>query len=193
MAAEREPALAAELAPRADDQIAFRAARLLLLFSVLAASTLKRPLDIERLAYYDFFSASPFLLFETETNAGKTIQRAGFSSYDLSYQSSGHRWVTRRSRLQNDLAYLLSRGLVEATTNDRRVVYRATPAGLELGDQLESLYADAYRESARLVIERLDRSSDSVLAQDARRRLTDDQKLLDLYTLEDDSPLRANA
>jgi len=177
-----EHPLLAELRVRPDDLTVQRAARLLLLLQVASLVKVKRPLDLERLSYYDFFAANPFALFEPDDSEAKEILLAGFSSYDLSYQSSGHRFITRRARLQADLAFLVARALVAAGAGEKRVVYALTEDGITMAKQLASLYAQAYRSSARHVVARLDRLSDAALAREARSRLEATGQLIDLYT-----------
>jgi hypothetical protein len=170
-----------ELRTRPEDLTTQRCARLLLLLEIADGLELKKPLDLERLSYYDFFSANPFALFDSDEPEARAIVLAGFTADDLSYQSSGHRFVTRRARLQMDLAYLLARGLVAVTGESRRVVHRITPAGAEVSAQLTSLYAQSFRVSSHQVLSRLDRLSDAALAGEARRRLEATGQLVDLY------------
>jgi hypothetical protein len=54
--------------------------------------------------------------------ARQEVSLAGFSSYDLSYQSSGHRYANRRGRLRNDLAMLVGYGAATASVEGQRVV-----------------------------------------------------------------------
>lgn len=169
------------LVQRPDDLLTFRVARLMLLIDVAAKLSLKKPLDIERLGFYDFFSANPFLVVGDDDQAWRGLALTGFSSYDLSYQSSGHRFANRRARLRNDLAMLIAYGAAAATVEGNRVVYRITARGRELVGELKSLYADAYRLSAELVIGRLDRLADKRLREDAKRWLNDERLLIDLY------------
>jgi hypothetical protein len=153
----------------------------LLLLEVAASLNLHRPLDIERLSYCDFFAANPFALFAAGEEAAKAILLAGFSSDDLSYQSSGHRFVTRRGRLQADLAFLVARGLVSTNVGTRRVTYGLTDRGTDVAVRFVSLYSHSYRASARHVLLRLDRFSDAALAKEARTRLEATGQLIDLY------------
>src|SRR5689334_7835200 len=83
---------------RPDDLLLFRVARLMLLLDVAATLNLRKPVDIERLGLYDFFAANPFLVVGEDDAARQEVSLAGFSSYDLSYQSSGHRYANRRAR-----------------------------------------------------------------------------------------------
>jgi hypothetical protein len=171
---------------RPDDLLTFRVARLALLLAVAATLKLKKPIDIERLGFYDFFSANPFLVLSDEDDeARREIAFAGFSSFDLSYQSSGHRFANRRARLRNDLAMLIGYGMAEPAVEGQRVVYRVTDEGQTVVDELRSLYADAYRQSATLVIGRLDRLADARLRDQAKRWLNDERQLIDLYDLAD--------
>lgn len=176
------------LAQRPDDLLTFRIARLLLLLDVVAALELKKPLDIERLGFYDFFAANPFLVLGDDEAARREVALAGFSSSDLSYQSSGHRFANRRARLRNDLAMLIAYGLAVAAVEGQRVVYRISERGKGLVDELHSLYATAYRSSAELIVGRLDRLSDKRLREDAKRWLNDERLLIDLYDIDDGIP-----
>jgi hypothetical protein len=173
-----------ELPLRPEDLTVQRVARLLLLLDVAARLDLKKAMDIERLSYYDFFTANPFALFSAQEDAAKAILLAGFTSNDLSYQSSGHRFVTRRGRLQADLAFLVARALVNPTVGDRRVVYALTDQGTQLAQEFVSLYSHAYRASAGHVLRFLDRLSDSALVREARTRLEATAQLIDLYGVE---------
>lgn len=170
-----------ELPLRPEDLTAQRCARLLLLLESARELSLRKPLDVERLSYYDFFSANPFALFSPEQRESKEILLAGFTSDDLSYQSSGHRFVTRRARLQADMAYLVARRLAEPHAESRRVVYRITTSGTEIAARFTSLYAQSYRVSAIHVLRRLDRLSDAALTREARERLEATGQLVDLY------------
>ena len=46
-----------------EDEDIFNASRLLILFDVLNKSAKYKSVGIERIPYYDFFSANPFLIF----------------------------------------------------------------------------------------------------------------------------------
>ena len=166
---------------RPDDLLMFRVARLMLLLDVAATLNLRKPVDIERLGLYDFFAANPFLVVANDEDARQEVSLAGFSSYDLSYQSSGHRYANRRARLRNDLAMLVGYGAATALVEGQRVVYRVTDRGHELASELSTLYAIAYRRSAELILSRLDRLSDKRLRTDATRWLNDERLLIDLY------------
>lgn len=154
---------------------------MLLLLDIASGLNLKKPLDVERLSYYDFFAANPFALFSSDETAAKEILLAGFTSNDLSYQSSGHRFVTRRGRLQSDIVFLVARALVSVTVDEHRVVYGLTQQGATTASGFASLYAHAYRTSALHVLTRLDRLSDAALIKEARARLEATGQLIDLY------------
>lgn len=175
---------------RPDDLLIFRVGRLLLLLDVLALLRLRKPVDIERLGLYDFFAANPFLVVGGEDPQRREVSLSGFSSYDLSYQSSGHRFANRRKRLRNDLAVLVAYGAATASVEGQRVVYSATDRGRELASSLTTLYASAYRRSAEIVVARLDRLSDKRLRNDAKNWLNDERLLIDLY---DDEPFEGAA
>ena len=172
---------------RPDDLQIFRMARLVVLLDVAHDLTVKKPMDVERLGFYDFFVANPFLVVQQDEEAEHSLKFAGFSSYDLSYQSSGHRFSNRRARLQHDLAGLVSRGAVKPSVVNGRITYGITDAGQDLAVRFASLYAEAYRRSANLILRRLDKMSDRALRSSARDWLSDDRFLIDLYDVETES------
>jgi hypothetical protein len=93
----------------------FRLARLALLLELAPQLPNHKPLDIERLGYYDFFAANPFLIVEVEDPLRRDLILAGFDSRNLSYQSSAQRFTSRRARLQHDLAMLVAPSLDSCT------------------------------------------------------------------------------
>ncbi len=143
----------------------------------------KPGLDIERVSFYDFFAANPFLL-PPNNRAHSAFSLAGFAESNLSYQSSGQRFANARARLQFDLAVLVARGVVVASVTNKRVTYSATEVGTTIAGQLHSLYARAYSESATLVARLLDRLSDSSLRKSARQWLRAEALMIDLYETE---------
>lgn len=166
---------------RPDNLTTFRLARLALLLDVVPGLPNRKPLDVERLGYYDFFADNPFLVFGEKHPLRKQLVLAGFDSRNLSYQSSAQRFTNRRARLQHDLALLVARGLVGVATEQRHVVYSLTEDGHAVADDLGSMYAAAYRRSAELVGRELNRLSDAALRQRAKEWLAADELLIDLY------------
>lgn len=170
---------ATPLSMRPDELRTFRLGRLLLLLEVAGELRLHRALDIERLGYYDFFADNPFLVV-ADPRSRNRLALAGFAPSDLSYQSSAHRFETRRSELKQDLSMLLAYGVAEATIGGRRIVYGLSPRGLGLVARLTSLYAKAFRTSARIVVKELDKVADRPLSQQAHRWLASPD-LIDLF------------
>jgi hypothetical protein len=140
----------------------FRLGRLLVLLSTASEAKAARPLDLERLGYYDFFAANPFLVFGGDDERRELVL-AGFDSRNLSYQSSAQRFTNRRSRLQYDLALLVAYGLVRPEVVAKRVAYGLTDDGAKFADRFESLYARSYRKSAQMIVARLNRLTDARL------------------------------
>jgi hypothetical protein len=68
------------------------------------------------------------------------------------------------------LALLVAYGLV-APAVDKRVLYTATPSGLDLAERFTAVYARSYRLSAEILVRRLSRLSDKRL-RDAVRTWT---------------------
>lgn len=161
-----------------EDHPRFRLAQLLLLLrspSLRLANS-----HIERLAYYDFFSANPHLLISPEEPEHGRLLMAGFDPQALSNASPGHRFSSRRQRLQHDLSHLLAYGLVRVQRIPGHVVYGLTESGSELAGAFTALYARSYAISADTVIKRLQKLSDSRLRDQARQWLRAPDTLLDL-------------
>jgi hypothetical protein len=158
----------------------FRQGRLLLVFSALDPSKPAQRPDLERLSYYDFFAANPFLV-PTDAPTKALLTHAGFEASNLSYQSSSQRFTNNRSRLQFDLAILVALGLVAPELHDRRVTYGATAAGKTVAASFRSLYASAFLDSSALIVDRLKRMSDTALRRDAGQWLRAEALMIDLY------------
>jgi DNA-binding transcriptional ArsR family regulator len=176
-----EPEAVRAAATRPDDLLYGRLARLVLLLAEAPSQPYRKPADIERLGTYDFFSDNPHLLFDEDSEERRALLIAGFDPRTLSYHSSSQRFTNRRGRMQHDLAQLLARGLICARPDANRVVYSLTDAGEHLAAQFESAYADAYRTSARLVANALNRLSDSRLRTRVAAVLEARPFVIDLY------------
>jgi hypothetical protein len=177
-------ALLDRLPVRPDGLDEFRMARLLLLLRVTERLNPKKQLDIERLGFYDFFSANPFLVIRDDEAARRKVTLAGFDARSLSYQSSGHRFTNRRARMQYDLSRLVAHGLVEVGTSAGRVTFALADNGRSQSDAYRSLYSRAYRRSAEVIVARLDKLSDRRLHEQARNWLQARPFLIDLYDFE---------
>ena len=145
-----------------EDHHVFRVAQLTLLLEVAWAESVDVR-TVDRLGFYDFFPANPFVVTAGDGPRDAadrlTLRLAGFSDRQLSYASTGQRFASRRRRLQHDLSLLIAYGLVAIETNG----YRLTPAGRTLAAELNSVYADSYRAAAQVVLRRLKRLSDRQL------------------------------
>ncbi|HEU4976299.1 MAG TPA: ABC-three component system middle component 2 [Baekduia sp.] len=135
---------------------------------------------LDRLAYYDFFADAPFLVFGDDTAQRRQLVLAGFSKTNLSYHSAAQRFANRRARLQHDLSLLAARGLIAPRQASGRVTWVTTDDGTRVAGQLRSMYALAFRESAALVVTKLNKLSDGALERDARRWLKAEPFLIDL-------------
>ncbi len=166
---------------RPDDLFEFRLGRLLLLLEVIPELPYRKPLDVERISFYDFFADNPFLIFGRDTPEHAELVLTGFDSRNLSYQSSAQRFSSRRERLQHDLATLLAYGLVEAKPEERRIAYELTTTGRHGAEALRSFYAQSYRRSAQVVGRELNRLSDKALQEETRGWLRADDLLIDLF------------
>lgn len=165
-----------------EDRPVFRLAQLALLLAVASEEAVDVP-TIDRLGYLDFFSANPFLAVQGDSTRDEReradLRLAGFTKRLISYASSGQRFVSRRRRLQHDLALLVGYGVAEVGSNG----YGLTSRGQSIVPRLTSVYAEAYRVSARIVLRRLGRMSDAQLRRSAETWL--DSNLLILDFLDD--------
>jgi hypothetical protein len=166
---------------RPDDLLEFRLGRLLILFDALPELTSAKPLHLERLGYYDFFADSPFLILDSNDPLRRRLLLEGFSERSLSYHSSAQRFTNRRARLRHDLALLASRGLVGVATEGRHVTFSLTDGGREAAERLKTLYANAFRSSAEIVVRNLNRLSDKKLTERAKEWLRAEPFLVDIY------------
>jgi hypothetical protein len=158
----------------------FRLGQLLLLLATIDSASAGST-SIDRLGYYDFFAANPFLVVEPRTRDGRRLLASGFDYLNLDYQSSSQRFANRRGRLQHDLALLTAYGLIVVGSADGRVGYELTSSGRDAAMSFRALYADAYRASAAVVVGHLRRLSDAKLRVKAAGWLRADSLLIDLY------------
>jgi hypothetical protein len=141
---EPEHALSAAVPSGPEDRSVFRLAQLTLLLQVTTEEG--APVrTVDRLGFYDFFSANPFVVVSGDDDRDVAdrlaLRLAGFSNRQLSYASTGQRFVSRRRRLQHDLSLLVAYGLaaVDSTgyvlTSSGRELRRWTRFGLCRGVQ----------------------------------------------------------
>jgi hypothetical protein len=170
----------APLTTNPEDIAAFRMGQLLVLLDTIAEQDLEPP-TLERLGYYDFFSANPFTLFAGDSREHRVLRLAGLSPKALSYTSSSHRWTTRRQRLENDLALMVAHGLAKRVPARGRIAYASSETGRHIVEHLFSLHGAAYRRSAELVLARLRKLSDPQLVAVAQERFKQPLFSLDIY------------
>lgn len=163
-----------------DGQVSFRAAQLLLGFSIAARLSVEMP-TTDRVATYDFFTANPFAVLSSDEPVDRRdslrLELVGYTRGQLSYASLGHRFVSRRERIRADLSYLVARGLVAIGDES----FAITKAGERVAEQLESAYADAYRLAAEIVLVRLNRLNDRELREASARWAGTHWLMLDLF------------
>lgn len=162
-----------------EDVSAFRCARMLVLFAV-AFRDGRQISSIDRLALYDFFADSPWVVIHgdrrVDVNDRRELTVAGFSKTQLSYASTGARFASRRQRVQVDLAQLVAFGLVSISGAH----YSATELGMSVAERMHSAYADAYRTSAGIILRRLHALPMGRLQSAAEQWLGQSWLLLDL-------------
>ena len=162
-----------------ENSATFRMGRLLLLLGVARHDG--RTIDsIDRLAYYEFFADNPWVILgddpPSDAKDRDSLRLAGFAQTQLSYASTGHRFVSRRERIRGDLAQLIAFGLVRLAGTR----FSMTENGEQLVANMQSSYADAYRSSASIVLRRLVRLSNKRLEADVEEWLGHSWLLVDL-------------
>lgn len=171
-------------APRRPENLReFRLARLLILLESVPEIATAKPLHLERLGYYDFFTDNPFLVLEDEPKLRTRLLLAGFSERSLSYNSAAQRFTNRRARLQHDLALLVARALVHVVPSDRHITFALTEDGRRSASELQTFYARGLRASAEIVVRKLNRLGDRKLPERAREWLRAEPFLIDLYDM----------
>ena len=168
-----------------EEHVLFRLAQLVLLLRVVDRP--ERPgVGLERLGYYDFFAANPFIVVPAHNVEERAeLHLAGFDERQLSYASTGPRFANRRRRLQHDVALLTAYDLAQLGAHG----WVLTPRGAAVADQLTALYAQQYMMAAELVVRHLSRLSDTALAGQAGQWLRNPGLLLDLYGAAEDEEL----
>lgn len=162
-----------------EERTVFRVSQLCLLLAATDDTSAKLT-SLDRLAYFDFFAANPFVVLDGESPQRDardrlTLRLAGFADRQLNYGTVGHRFTTRRKRIQYDFALLLSRGLAQVSS-DR---YAITDSGKQFANALETVYADAYRTAATIVLKRLGSLSETRLRTKAEKLLGTSWLLID--------------
>ena len=158
----------------------FRLAQMLLLFDV-AHRTGRKVASVDRLGYYEILADNPFVVVEGTTKRDNedrlTLELAGFVSDQLAYASAGHRFASRRRRVQHDLSRLIAYGLVGLGADG----YEISENGSTVASEFRSVYADAYRVSAEIILRRLSALSATALEDAVRKWLGESWLLIDLF------------
>ncbi len=164
-----------------EDDLLFNSSRLLILFEVLDELKFSDGIDMERLSYYDFFAANPFLIFEKDDPVYFELELIGFESNKLEYLSTAQLYRTKRASIKQYLAYLVCKNLIKLENIDGRIVFKITELGLDMSKGLISLYALAYRASLSIVVQKLKKYSDKKLWENASIWLESKTFQIDLY------------
>ena len=168
-----------------EDAIVFNSSRLLLLFEVLNELKVKNGLDLERLCYYDFFSANPFLIITKEDPLHLEIEVEGFEPNKLEYVSTAQRYSTKRVSIKQYLSLLLSKGLITVVNKNGKLLYEITQLGIETSKKINTLYAFAYKKSVSCIVKKLKEYSDKQLGEKASEWLEAKSFQVDLYDMVD--------
>jgi len=87
--------------------------------------------------------------------------------------------LVRRQLIQDGLALMRSRDLLDRRFSSRGITYRATKAGRHVADQFESDYAQLLRDRARWVIDNFGGLSDRQLSESLKEHIGDwDEELV---------------
>lgn len=166
-----------------EDAILFNSSRLLLLFKTLTEFKGMPSIGLERLSYYDFFSANPFLIVTKDDPTWVELEIEGFEPNKLEYVSTPQRFRTKRESMRQYLSLLLSKGLIKVNNQSGEILYSITSKGIETAERINSLYAMAYRKSAYIVINKLKDFSDKKLWENAAEWLEAKSFRVDLYDM----------
>lgn len=164
-----------------EERTLFRVAQLCILLSKAEESNTKLT-NLDRMAYFDFFAANPFVVLDGESvekdnHDRLTLRLLGFSDRQLNYGAVGHRFVTRRKRIQHDFAFLVARGLAQLLPDG----YAITERGVKLATSLTTVYAEAYRTAASIVFRRFGKLSEKKLRAKAEKLLGAPWLLIDFF------------
>jgi hypothetical protein len=164
-----------------EDDLLFNSARLLLFFEVFNRIKPLDGIDLERLCYYDFFAANPFVITEKNDPCWLELELEGFDPCKLEYLSTAQRYRTKRESIKQYLALLLAKDLIYLENTDGKLLYQITPKGIEAAHKLSSMYAINYRKSVKFIVRELKRYKDSALWENASRWLEAKSFQIDLY------------
>lgn len=164
-----------------EDDSLFNSTRLLIFFEVFNKIKPLEGIDLERLCYYDFFAANPFIITEKNDPLWLELELEGFDPCKLEYLSTAQRYRTKRESIKQYLALLLAKGLISIENTEGKLLYQITPKGLGVSCQLSSMYAIAYRRSVKFIVRELKRYKDSELWENASRWLEAKSFQIDLY------------
>lgn len=156
-----------------EDEVPFRLAQLLLLLDAVAAQDANGA-TLERIGYYDFLSANPFLVVPSEGRDASLLRLAGFDPQVLAYASSSQRFTSRRERIQHDLALLVAYGCCRIRSRNGSLTYSITEAGQHLGGRFTATYATSFTTAAGIVVRQLRKLSDTRLREQTARWLRPD-------------------
>ena len=170
-----------KIAFRPEDDALFNSTRLLIFFEIYNKIRPLDGIDLERLCYYDFFAANPFIITEKNDPLWLELELEGFDSCKLEYLSTAQRYRTKRESIKQYLALLLAKGLISVENTEGKLLYQITPKGLGISCQLSSMYAIAYRRSVKFIVRELKRYKDSELWENASRWLEAKTFQIDLY------------
>lgn len=166
-----------------EDATLFNSSRLLLFFDVLHQLKLKQGIDLERLCYFDFFAANPYLVVAEGDPLRLDFEINGFEPNKLEYASSSQRFNTKRESIKQYLSLLLCKGLICVKNEDAKLLYEITQHGIDAASQINSMYAIAYRKSAFCIIEKLKDYSDQKLWESASKWLESKSFRVDLFDM----------
>jgi len=169
-----------------EDDAIFNSSRLLLFFEVLHKLKPNQGIDLERVCYYDFFAANPFLIVGKDDPLRLELELEGFEPNKLEYISTAQRFRTKRGFMKQYFSLLLSKGLISVENQDGKILYKITSRGIDIASKITSMYAIAYRKSVTFVVKKLKDYSDKRLWEEASLWLEAKSFQVDLYDMVED-------
>ena len=178
------PNWSAKMLFTAEDAIVFNSARILLLLNVLEK---RKDVDLEKLNYYDFFSANPFHMISKEEPEYLSLELVGMKSFTINYINSSQRFQTKRALLKHYLAILVGKELVDVFNQDGKITFQITDKGGAIAKSIQSMYADAYQTSAKIITKKLNSFSNTKLSKFAAMKIEGKTFQMDLYDMVDEA------
>lgn len=157
------------------DDITFAAARILNLIYAVESKNLEQFLRFDDLNYIDFFASHPFLVFDEDQKEYLELRYYGFTKNSLEYINSKHIFSNFREKLKTVFAHLISKDLIEVKAQDKIIKYILTQNGERIAKSFLHRYFEAYRLSAKFILDILKESNQAEIKEFQERWLNNSQ------------------